>query len=133
MIAIPLIAILGSIGLWQRAARAPELQGALFSEGALDIALAAFAAYAGWALYRMQPKAVKIAKAYFITMLVLSIFGLGLLVASAFVISQKPDDALLKALRTPATVAMLWPTVLSAAWLIYLLRSKRVRVTFPKK
>src|SRR5258708_26771429 len=91
MIAMPLIAILGSIGLWQRAARAPELRGALFSEGALDIALAGFAAYAGWALYRMQPKAVKIAKAYFITMLVLGIFGLGLLGASAFVISQKPD------------------------------------------
>jgi len=59
MIAIPLIAILGSIGLWQRAARAPELQGALFSEGALDIALAAFAAYAGWALYRSATQSGK--------------------------------------------------------------------------
>ena len=68
--------------------------------------------------------------AYLVTMLVLSI--LGLILASAFVVSQAPDNAPLNTLRTSAMVAILWPAILSMAWLVYLQRSKRVRATFPK-
>ena len=130
IIVMPLIAILGAIGMLQLAASAPDLRGTLISEGVSALALAGFAAYAGWALYRMRPKAVKIAKAYLITMLVLSI--LGLILASAFAVSQAPDNAPLNTLRTSAMVAILWPAILSMAWLVYLQRSKRVRATFPK-
>ena len=129
-IVMPLIAILGAVGTLQLAASAPDLRGALVAEGVSAIALAGFAAYAGWALYRTRPNAVKIAKAYLITMLVLSI--LGLLLASVFAVSQAPDNAPLNALQASARVAMLWPAILSLAWLIYLQRSKRVRATFPK-
>jgi Protein of unknown function (DUF2569) len=132
-IVMPLIAILGAIGALQRAAAAPALRGALLTEVVLEIALAGLAAYAGWALYRMRRNAVKFTKAYFIIMFVLAIFGLGMLSATAPVISQAQDNAaLLKTLRAPATVASIRQAILSAAWLVYLLRSKRVSTTFPK-
>src|SRR4051812_7571324 len=73
MIAMPLIALLGAIGALQRASAAPALQSALMTEVVLEIALAIVAAYAGWALYRLRPSAVKIAKFYFIIMLALAI------------------------------------------------------------
>jgi hypothetical protein len=98
----------------------------------LEIALAGFAAYAGWALYRMRPNAVKIAKAYFITMLTLSNFGLGIVLVTALVVSGNQDNALLKTLQGPAAVASIRQAILAAVWLVYLLRSKRVRATFPK-
>ncbi len=132
MIVMPLIAVLGAIGALQRAATAPALQGALLTEVVLEIALAGLAAFAGWALYRMRPNAVKIAKVYFIIMLALSIFGLGILLATAPVLSQPQDNALFNTLRAPATVASIRQAILSAVWLIYLQRSKRVRLTFPK-
>jgi len=132
MIVMPLIAYLGTIGALQRAAAAPALRGAWLSEVVFDIALALFAAYAGWALYRMRPNAVKIAKAYFIIMLTLSNLGLGVLVVTALVVSRSQDNALLNTLQGPAAVASIRQVILSAVWLIYLLRSKRVRATFPK-
>jgi hypothetical protein len=133
IIVMPLIAILGAIGAWQRAAAAPALRGALLTEVVLEIALAGLAAYAGWALYRMRRNAVKFTKAYFIITFVLAIFGLGILLATAPAISQAQDNpALLKTLRAPATVASIRQAILSAAWLVYLLRSKRVCTTFLK-
>ena len=132
MIAMPLVALLGTIGALQRAIAAPALQGALLSEVALEIALAAFAAFGGWALYRMRPNAVKVAKAYFIIMLTLSNLGLAILVVTALVISRNQDNALLNTLQGPAAVASIRQVILSAVWLTYLLRSRRVRATFPK-
>ena len=133
MIAMPLIAILGAIGALQRAATAPALQGALLTEVVLEIGLAILAAYAGWALYRIRVNAVRIAKAYFIIMFALAIFGLGMLLATAPLLSQTEGNALFNTLRAPATVASIRQAILSLVWLIYLQRSKRVRVTFPKK
>ena len=132
MIAMPLVALLGTIGALQRAIAAPALRGALLAEVVLEIALAVFAAYAGWALYRMRPNAVKIAKFYFITMLTLSNFGLGIVLVSALVVSRNQDNALLNTLQGPAAVASIRQAILAAVWLVYLLRSKRVRATFPK-
>ncbi|HMI95113.1 MAG TPA: DUF2569 family protein [Micropepsaceae bacterium] len=130
IIVMPLIAFLGAIGALQRAATAPALRGALLTEVVLEIALAGLAAYAGWALYRMRPNAIKIARVYFIIMFWLAILGLGMLVATAPAPSQTPDNALFNTLRAPATVASIRQAILSAVWLIYLLRSKRVRATF---
>jgi hypothetical protein len=132
-IVMPLIAILGAIGALQRAAAAPALRGALLTEVVLEIVLAGLAAYAGWALYQMRPNAVKLAKAYFIIMLVLAIFGFGVLLATGPTLSQTQDNAaLFNTLRAPATVAIIRQAILSAAWLVYLLRSKRVRANFLK-
>ena len=125
IVVMPLFAILGAIGLSLQAARAPALRVALISESVFAILLACFAAYAGLALYRMRPSAVKIAKAYFITILVLSILGLAMLGAA-----QTPGAGPFKALGT--TVAVSWPAIVSAAWLVYLLRSKRVHANFAK-
>jgi hypothetical protein len=130
IIAMPLMAFLGTIGVLQRAATAPALRGALLAEVVLEITLAGLAAYAGWALYRMRPKAVKIAKVYFIIMFWLALFGLGMLLATAPIVSQTQANALLNTLRAPATVASIRQAILSLVWLIYLQRSKRVRVTY---
>lgn len=124
-IVMPLFAILGAIGLLLQAASAPGLRVALISVGVFEILLASFAAYAGLALYRTRRNAVKIAKAYFITILALSILGWGMLAAT-----QAQNAGLFKGLGM--TVAVSWPAILSMAWLIYLQRSKRVRATFPK-
>jgi len=133
VIVMPLIAVLGAIGALQRAAAAPALRGALLTEVVLDVGLSILAAYAGWALYRMRHNAVRITKIYFIIMFALAIFGLITLLATAPVLSQPQDNvALLNTLRAPAMVASLRQAILSAVWLVYLQRSKRVRATYPK-
>jgi len=109
------------------------LRGALLTEVVLDIGLSILAAYAGWALYRKRHNAVRITKIYFIIMFALAIFGLITLLATAPVLSQPQDNvALLNTLRAPAMVASLRQAILSAVWLVYLQRSKRVRATYPK-
>ncbi|HEX3485824.1 MAG TPA: DUF2569 family protein [Micropepsaceae bacterium] len=133
VIVMPLIAVLGAIGALQRAATAPALRGVLIGEVVLELALAGLAAFAGWALYRMRPKAVRIAKIYFIIMFVLAVFGLVMVLVTAPVLTESQDNAaLFKTLRAPATVAAIRQAILSAVWLIYLMRSKRVRATYPK-
>jgi hypothetical protein len=124
-IVMPLIAILGAVGALQLAIRAPDLRVALLSVAVIEILLASFAAYAGLALYRTRANAVKIAKAYFITIIVLSILGWGML-ATAQTQSAGPFKGL------GITIAVSWPAILSVAWLVYLQRSKRVRANFPK-
>jgi hypothetical protein len=133
VIVMPLIAVLGAIGALQRAATAPALRGVLISEVVLEIALACLAAFAGWALYRMRPNAVRVAKIYFIIMFALAVFGLVMLLVTQPILTQVQDNAaLFNALRAPATVAAIRQAVLSAVWLIYLMRSKRVQATFSK-
>lgn len=122
-IVMPLFAILGAIGLFLQAARAPALRVALLSVGVFEIFLASFAAYAGSALYRTRPSAIKIAKAYFITILALSILGWAMLAAV-----QAQNAGLFKGLGM--TIGVSWPAILSILWLVYLGRSKRVRATF---
>ena len=51
---------------------------------------------------------------------------------TALVVSRNQDNALLNTLQGPAAVASIRQVILSTVWLIYLLRSKRVRATFPK-
>jgi hypothetical protein len=125
IIVMPLFAILGAVGLLLQAASAPGLRVALLSVGVFEILLAGFAGYAGLALYRTRRNAVKIAKAYFITILALSILGWGMLAAA-----QAQSPGLFKGLGM--TIAVSWPAILSAAWLVYLRHSNRVRVNFPK-
>jgi len=133
VIVMPLIAILGAIGALQRAATAPALRGALVTEVVLELGLAILAAYAGWALYRMRRNAVRITKIYFIIMFALAVFGLITLLATAPLLSQPQDNvALLNTLRAPAMVASIRQAILSAVWLVYLQRSKRIHATYPK-
>jgi len=133
-IVMPLIAILGAIALLRQAASSPGLRGVLFADGVFDIALAALAAYAGWAMYRMRPNALKFAKAYFTIMIVLSAFGLAMLMLTPPILPRPQDNtaALSNTLRTSAMIAILWPAILSAVWLVYLQRSKRIHATYPK-
>jgi len=132
-IVMPLIAILGAIGALQRAATAPALRGPLVTEVVLELGLALLAAYAGWALYRMRRNAVRITKIYFIIMFALAILELLTLIATAPVLSQQQDNVdLLNTLRAPTTVASIRQAILSAVWLVYLQRSKRIHATYPK-
>jgi hypothetical protein len=129
MVAMPLVAVLGLIGAWQSAAGSPALRTSLIAATAVELGLAGFAAYAGWALHQVRLHAVRIAKAYFIVTLVLGIFGLGL---AALAQPDAPDIALLNMLRGPAALAGLRQILLSAVCLAYLQRSKRVRSTYPR-
>lgn len=132
MIVMPLVAILGMIGALQRAAAAPALGTVLLPEIVVELALAAFSIYAGWALYRMRPNAVRVARAYFITILALSIFGLVMLLAAGAAQSESQSNALIDTLRGPAVVAGIRQILIAAVCLLYLQRSKRVRATYPK-
>jgi hypothetical protein len=67
---------------------------------------------------------VAIAKVYFITILTLSLLGLGIAIVAS--LGQRSDIAFRNMLWGPATFALL-----SLAWLTYLERSKRVRATYP--
>jgi hypothetical protein len=129
MVLVPLLALLGLVGVWQSSVRSAMLANALGFEAALELALAAFGFYAGLALVRQRPNAPSIAKVYFITMLTLGVLGLGIVLMGA--VSNFSDAAVANQLRGPATVATLRQILLSGAWLLYLERSLRVRGTYP--
>jgi len=129
IVLMPLVTVLGLIGLWQGASSSSALQAAVFFEAAFELALAGFALYAGLALYRMRPNAVAIAKIYFITILTLGVLGLAIVFMGPLV--QPAGTSLGNMPRGPAVVGGLRQIILSAAWLIYLERSKRVRATYP--
>jgi hypothetical protein len=128
MLLVPLAAVLGLVGAWQSAASSPALQSALIFEVLFELGLAAFALYAGMALYRIRPNAVAIAKIYFIVTLTLGTLGVGFILLGA--VAQTSDRALANMLRGPAAFAVLRQIVVSAAWLFYLERSERVRTTY---
>jgi hypothetical protein len=128
MVFVPLLTVLGLVGAWQSAASSPALQSALIFEVLFELGLAVFALYAGWALYRMRPNAVAIAKIYFIVTLTLGMLGVGFVLLGA--VTQFSDRALANMLRGPAVFAVLRYIIVSAAWLFYLERSMRVRTTY---
>jgi hypothetical protein len=130
MVLVPLLAILGLIGVWQGASKAPSLQNALIFEALFEFALGAFAFYAGLALYQRRAGAAAIAKIYFITMLTLGVLVLGIVLLG--LVSQFSDPALARQLRGPAIVAALRQIVPAGLWLFYLEQSKRVRATYPE-
>lgn len=126
---IPLKAALGLVGVWQAAARSAALQNAVVFSLIFEIALAAFAVYAGLLLYRLRPNGVAVAKIYFIVTLTLAVLGLGMVILGS--IGQSTDRALTNVLKGPAVLAVTSQILISAAWLFYLERSKRVRATYP--
>jgi hypothetical protein len=128
MLLIPALAILGLIGAWQTAPSSPALRSALALEAVFELALAAFAFYAGLTLYRIRPKAVAVAKVYFITILTLGLLGLGIVVITS--LGQRPDAVFGSALRGPVAFATIREVLFSLLWLAYLERSSRVRGTF---
>ena len=128
MVLIPLLAILGLLGAWQAASQSPALQGALVFQALFELALAAFAFYAGLGLYQQRPNAVTIAKIYFITMLTLGVLVLGIALMAA--VMPLADPALASQLRRPALVTGTREILLAGAWLLYLERSKRVQATY---
>ena len=131
MVVMPLVAVLGLIGAWESVAGSPALRTSVIAATVVELALAVFAAYAGWVLHQVRPNAVRIAKAYFIVTLVLGIFGLGVAALAALAHPDAPDIALLDMLRGPAALAGFRQIALSAVCLAYLQRSKRVRSTYP--
>jgi hypothetical protein len=132
MVVMPLVAVLGLIGAWESVAGSPALRTSVIAATAVELALAAFAAYAGWALHQLRTNAVRIAKAYFIVTLVLGVLGLGAAVLATLAQTDAPDRALFGMLRGPAAIAGLRQILLSAVCLAYLQRSKRVRSTYPR-
>lgn len=129
MVLIPALAVLGLIGAWQSAPSSPTLQSALALEAVFELALAAFAFYAGLMLYRLRPNAVSIAKVYFITILTLGLLGLGIVIVAS--LGQRSDAVLGNMMRGPAAFAAVREVLLSLLWLVYLERSRRVRATYP--
>ena len=130
MVLVPLLALLGLVGAWQGASKAASLQNALIFEALFEFGLAAFAFYAGFALYQRKAGATSIAKIYFITMLTLGVLVLGIVLLG--LVSQFSDPALARQLRGPALVAALRQILLSGLWLFYLERSARIRATYPE-
>ena len=128
LVLIPALAVLGLIGAWQSAPSSPQLQAAVMLETVFELALAGFAFYAGFSLYRLRPNALPIAKVYFITILTLGLLGLGILVVAS--LRARSDAAFSNMLRGPAAFAGVREVVLSLAWLVYLERSRRVRATY---
>jgi hypothetical protein len=130
MILMPAVAVLGLVGSWQVVGPSSASQTALISETVIELALAALAAYAGWALYQRRPNAVRIAKVYFIVILALGILGLGLVFSAAVAMPGSANGGVIRMLRGPAAFAGFRQIVLSAVCLAYLARSKRVRMTY---
>jgi len=133
MIAMPLVAVLGIVGAWQSAAASPVLRTALVSEIVIELGLAAFAVHAGFSLYRVRRNAVRIAKAYFITMLALSAFGLIVILLGALALPEGADTGSFARLQRPVGFAAIRQIVVSAVCLAYLSRSKRVRATYSRQ
>ena len=132
MVVMPLVTLLGLIGAWESVAGLPALRTSVIAATIVEVALAVFAAYAGWALHQVHRNAVRTAKVYFIVTFALGVFGLGAAAMAALAQPDAPDIALFNMLRGPAAVAGFRQIVLSALCLAYLQRSKRVRSTYPR-
>jgi hypothetical protein len=102
----------------------PELFRMILVSGIFRIALAVFSMYAGLALWRVLPGAVKVARRYFICLflyLLLSLFLPALLGVPGQPSSQSAATDYLNVAIT---------TVYVILWYIYLGKSKRVRSTY---
>jgi hypothetical protein len=128
MVLIPLLAVLELFGAFQNANLSPTLKNALLFGALFEIALAAFAFYAGLALYKRRPNAIAVTKVYFIAMLTLGVLGLGIVLMGW--VTQTANSPFAGRMLGPALVAAVRPVILSALWLFYLEHSKRVRATY---
>jgi hypothetical protein len=94
--------------VWQRPSLTTAAQSASLLTTVVDVAVAGLAISAGRSLYRMRPIGVRLAQIFFIVRLILAI--------AAAVENRTAESAL--------------AIVVSTAWLIYLFRSERVRLTY---
>ena len=109
---------------WQVALAEPVLVLLVAAELAVIAFRTAFGIAAGVALWRLWPRAVALTQAYFVFAIV-SAWGLAL--GLPYLV---PGDDLRAAVRTGGLPDAVWATVISAVWLAYLHRSRRVRDTY---
>ena len=103
----------------------PRLRGLFFIDVALRIALTAYGIYAGVRLGLVRPRAVRTAKTYFAC--AAGYLVIGALLPFAAGLPPAADPVLLQ-----AAVEQSVPALISVAiWYAYLVRSKRVKATYP--
>ena len=97
--------------VWLRVLAMPEVQFGAMLVIAVDSAMLGLAIAAGLLLYQRQPIGVRLAQVF---------FALRLLIAIVAAVENR-------------TVESVLAIVVSLAWLIYLSKSERVRLTYPSK
>ena len=108
MVFVPIGVLIELWSVWQRPSLTTAAQSASMLTTVVDLAVAGLAIGAGSSLYRMRPIGVRLAQIFFIVRLIVAI--------AAAVENQTVESAL--------------AIVVSTAWLIYLFRSERVRLTY---
>jgi|SRR5882672_8041716 len=108
MVFVPIGVLIELWSVWQRPSLTSAGQSAALLTTVVDVLVAGLAISAGSYLYRMRPVGVRLAQIFFIVRLVIAI---------AAALENRSAEAVLA-------------VVVSAAWLIYLFRSERVRVTY---
>jgi Protein of unknown function (DUF2569) len=109
VIFFPIGVTLELLGVWLRARLAPQFQLGLLIVTMVDVAMLALAISAGVLLYRERAIGVRLAQLFFV---------LRFLIALVVLVQTRAAGSVLAAL-------------VSAAWLIYLATSERVRFTYP--
>ncbi len=108
MVFVPIGVLIELWSVWQRASLTSTARSAAILTTVIDVAVVGLAIGAGSYLYRMRPIGVRLAQLFFVARLVLAI---------AAAVENRSAEAVLA-------------VVVSTAWLIYLFRSERVRLTY---
>ena len=90
-----------------------------------SIGIVCFSIYAGVSLWRRHPRAIAIAKAFLLTFL-----GYSIVANSLPFLAGLPSHAN-KAMIAQALIGVLRSALMVFLWYLYLVKSKRVRATFP--
>jgi hypothetical protein len=108
MVFVPIGVLIELWSVWRRPSLTSAAQSASMLTTVVDVAVAGLAIAAGSSLYRMRPIGVRLAQIFFIVRLIVAI-------------------AAATEIRTAESALAI---VVSAAWLFYLFRSERVRLTY---
>jgi len=108
MVFVPIGVLIELWSVWQRPSLTSTARSAAVLTTVIDVAVVGLAIGAGSYLYRMRPIGVRLAQLFFVARLVLAI---------AAAVENRSAEAVLA-------------VVVSTAWLIYLFRSERVRLTY---
>ena len=91
----------------------------------LSVGIICFSIYAGMSLWRIRPKGVSIAKVFLLT------FAAYAVVANILpFLAGLPANAN-EAMTAQAFIGVLRSAIIVVIWYLYLVKSKRVRATFP--
>jgi hypothetical protein len=119
--------------LFTQSAHSYSVRAFFFVEQLVGFAIRGYGIFAGVQLWKIRPGAVESAKRFLLGLLLLALLDYVSVVVWVILMVPQPNRTprLLALLHGVNATALLQTSIYVAVWYAYLLRSERVRVTFP--